>query len=252
MTSLLKELTPLARAGNPIDHRLLKQIPYFESIFKDKNLWPILTRMSGEGGIAHIELKEFRPGETIISKGTFDQMIYWIIKGSANVIALIKDHAKIIHKSEKGECIGELGVLRGAPRNTDVIAGRKGATVIEVDWAIAEKSHELGEHFFNLLTLHLADKLDKSYSKHIKTINNALNMVHEKTASLIEKNRNLAAILKENGINDVQSDIPEEQALSHAIANIRECLELLMFQENNNNLEELATWLKLKFSKNPS
>ncbi len=246
MPSLLTKLAPFAKANNPIDPTLLRQIPYFESAFTDRSLWPILTKLAGKDGIAHIELKEFRPGETIISEGKFDQMIFWIIKGSANVISLIKGHAKVIHKSKKGECLGELGVLRGAPRKNDVIAGEKGATAIEVDWAITEKSPEIGESFYNLLTLHMADKLDKSYSKHIKIITNAMNMIHEKTTSLIEKNRTLAAIIKDNGIDTVQQDISEEQALGQAIANIRESLDLLQIQESHNNLKELGTWFKQK------
>jgi CRP-like cAMP-binding protein len=246
MYSLHKNLTPLARAQNSIDPNLLQQIPYFESVFKDRSLWPILTRLSGKDGIAHIKLRVFKPGERIIAEGKFDQMIYWIIKGSANVISLIKGHAKIIHKSERGECLGELGVLRGAPRKNDVIAGHSGATAIEVDWAITGKSPELGKSFFTLLTLHMADKLDKSYSKHIKIINNAMNMIHEKTTTLVEKNRSLAAILAEHGIDAVQTDISDEEALSHAISNIKESLDLLQHQENYNNLKELGTWFELK------
>ena len=163
-STLIDRLRPLAHATKPIDHELLEQIPSFAEIFQDKELWPVLTRLSGSGGIAHIELKTYKPGETIIEKGQFDQMIYWIIGGTANVLVKIRNQPKIVHKSEAGECVGELGVLRGSPRTSNVVAGEQGATAIEIDWAIAEKDPELGKFFSNLLTINLADKLDKSSS----------------------------------------------------------------------------------------
>ncbi len=250
MPTLHDRLLPLAKATTPINPELLGNIPYFDSVFHDKELWPILTKLSGSGGIAHIELKEYGSGDKIISKGQFDQMIYWIVKGSANVLATIKNQSKIVHKSEVGECIGELGVLRGSPRTTDVVAGKLGVTLIEIDWAIAEKDPELGKFFFNLLTINLADKLDDAYSKHAKIIANAIDMINEKTSSLINRNKKLLAIIKKHDINiDLQDDCQQEQALSHAIENIKESLDLLKHQESHNNLKKMGTWFGVKIDK---
>jgi len=241
MSDILEKLLPFARAKNPLDPEFLEKIPYFSSIFLDKSLWPILVKMAGDDGIALIELKKYPPGKYIISKGRFDQMIYWVVDGEAHILGQIKDQEKVIHKAFKGECIGELGVIKGTPRNADVVAGDQGAIVVEIDWAITEKDPELGKYFYHLLTQHLADKLDKSYSKQLKIIANAIDIINEKTLHVIERNRTLTSLLEKNNISfDLQADIDQEEALTHAIANIRESLNLLKLQESQNNLEKLG------------
>ncbi len=237
----MKELRQFAKAKSPIEHTLLKKIPYFESIFSDEELWKVLVRISGDDGIAHFEHKKFEEGQKLISKGQFDQMIYWVLKGKALIISEIKGHPKVIHEARKGECIGELGVLRGVIRTADVVDGKGGVEVLELDWALTDKCTALGKNLYHLIALHLADKLDGAYDKQLKIIANSITILHEKTSQLIERNRELEKYLMEHSLIFEQAkEMDHEEALCKAIASIKESLSLLKIKENQNNLDKIG------------
>lgn len=239
--NLIKELAPFANAKAPVDPKLFKIIPYFATIFPDQGLWPYLARLSGDDGCAYIEYKRYEPGKKLIAKGQFDQMIYWVVEGSAQVVAKIKVQSKVIHEAKRGECLGELGVLKGIIRTADVVAGKNGVDVLEFDWAITEKSPNLGKYLFHLIALHLADKLENAYSKQLKIIANSILVLHEKTSQLIERNRELEQAMMEHSIMiDKEMHVDQEQALSHAIASIKESLSFLKLQESQDNLDKLG------------
>ncbi len=238
---LIEALKSHRKADNPIPPEILGHIPYFEEVFKEKEFWPVLVELAGSDGIAHIELKKFKQGETIIELGKFDQMIYWVIKGNTQVITKMGKQPKIIHTSKKGECIGELGVIKGLQRTAHVVAGKEGAELIEVDWAITDKDPELGKYFFHLLCLHLADKLDKSYARQIQIFARAIKVINERTASLIQQNKELLNLLRKNNISYTDKvKIDQDQALSIAISNIKETLSLLVDKENQGDLHKLG------------
>lgn len=241
ISSYMKDLTQYANARRPIDPKLLQNIPHFSDIFHNDNLWPILTRLSGDDGIAFIEHKQFQPGKRLIAKGQFDQMIYWVLAGRAHILGIINDQTKIVHKSRVGECIGALAVLRGTKRSADVVAGEEGVTVLELDWAMAEKNPQLGQELYHLIALNLADTLDNAYDTHLRIIANSLNFLREKTIQLIERNKKLERLLTANNIDigsELQAD--HDQALTHAIANIKESLALLEHQEDKYNLDRFG------------
>lgn len=234
-------LLQFAKAKTPIDPKLLGFIPYFTAIFTDRKLWDIIVRLSGDDGIAHLEHKGFEPGQKLIAKGQFDQRIYWILGGSAQIVSEIKGQSKVIHEARKGECIGELGVLRATIRTADVIAGKKGVDVLELDWAITEKSPALGKDFYHLIALNLADKLDCAYDKQLKIIANSIHILHEKTSQLIDRNRHLEKILEDHTIAfKPEHTVSQEEAVSHAIASLKESLLFLEIEENRNNLDKLG------------
>lgn len=241
LEQLIKDLAPLCRAKNPVDPASFKQIPHFTTIFPDLELWPMLASLSGDDGIAYIEHKKIAPGERLITRGKFDQMIYWILDGSLNIIAQIKGHAKIVHRARQGECVGELGVLRGAIRNADVVAGEQGVDVLELDWAITDKNAELGKDFHRLIALHLADKLDTAYSKELDIITNSITVLQQKTSQLIEKNRQLQKTLQQHHLSlGAQQDLDQTLMLGEAIANIRESLDLLQREEGKKALDKFG------------
>ncbi|MFZ5775401.1 MAG: cyclic nucleotide-binding domain-containing protein [Thermodesulfobacteriota bacterium] len=238
---LIKELAPLCRATNPVDPDCFRQVPHFDAIFPAKELWPVLVRLSGDDGIAYIERKQVKPGEKLISRGKFDQMIYWILGGSLNIVAEIKGHAKVVHRARQGECVGELGVLRGAIRNADVVGGEQGAEVLELDWAITDKNAELGKDFYQLIALHLADKLDNAYSKELEILVNSITILQQKTSQLIDKNRQLQKIVQKHHLAaDLQEDMDQTLMLGEAIANIRESLSLLQQREDRKALDRFG------------
>lgn len=238
---LIASLEQYARAKDPIDPELLKLIPHFTTIFPDRRLWPVIVKLSGFDGIAHFEKKEIKAGEKLIVEGRFDQMIYWILKGSAQVVIRVKGQSKVIHNTQAGECIGELGVLREAIRKADVVVGDGGAVVLELDWAITEKDSELGKYFYHLIALNLADKLDKAYDRQLHIISNSLKILHDKTTQLIERNRTLEELLAKYDITFASmSHADPEQALTQAIINLKESLSLLEQQEDRKNLDMLG------------
>ena len=113
--------------------------------------------------------------------------------------------------------------------------------MLEFDWAITEKSPVLGKYLYHLIALHLADKLDNAYGKQLKIIANSIQVLHEKTSQLIDRNRQLEQQLMEHSIMlDKELHIDQEQALSHAIASIKESLSLLKIQESKDNLDKIG------------
>jgi CRP-like cAMP-binding protein len=197
-----------------------------------------LVRLSGDDGVAYIEKKQFQPGHKMITQGRFDQMIYWLLTGEAQVVARIKGRPKIVHKALAGECIGAMAVIRGPVRSADVVTGSSGARVLELDWAITETTPELGKAFYHLIALNLADTLDTAYATHLTLIANAVQLLREKTGQLIDQNRKLERLLAKHQIligDDLQSD--PGLTLSQAIANLKESLSLLEQEEESTNLD---------------
>lgn len=239
---LIEKLSEHAKASHPINPRLLTKIPYFTRIFPYEELWSVLVKLSGDDGIAHFEKKRYEPGEKLISKGCFDQMIYWVLTGNAHVVTTIRNQPKVIHKSNPGECIGALGVLRGAVRNADVVSGENGVEVLELDWAITEKNPILSMNLYHLIALNLADELDGAYNMQLNIIANSIHILQDKTSQLIEKNRRLRRMLEEKGV-DIEEELETDQAqaLGIAIANIKESLSLLEMQVDLHNLNLLGT-----------
>lgn len=233
-----ESMQPIAKAITPIEPKLLKRIPYFQEIFPDEALWPLLVRLSGDDGVAYFEKKQFSPGQKMITQGKFDQMIYWVLSGEAHIVARIKERPKIVHKALAGECIGAMAVIKGTVRSADVVAGGGGARVLELDWAITDKTPELGQAFYRLIALNLADTLEHSYSTHLTLIANAVQMLREKTGQLIDQNRKLERLLAKHKImidEDQRGD--PDHSLGQAIANLKESLLLLEQQEENANVD---------------
>ncbi len=237
--AIVAALLTFARAENPVKAELLEIIPHFATVFPDKRIRALLPRLAGNDGIAYLELKRFKPGAKLIGKGQIDQMIYWVLEGQANIVTDINGQPKVIHNSTRGECFGALGVLRGAIRNADVVAGEKGVTVLELDWSLTDRNQELGKNLYHLIALNLADNLDKSYDKQLKIIGNSLNVLHERTFKLLEKSRKLELLLKQHHIDFENEDTDHSQALEQAIVTIRESLALLERQEQRRNLDKL-------------
>jgi len=231
---LIKELKRYAKAKNPIDANLLGKIPYFTDIFPDKKLWPVLVRLSKkdvitfENEIAYIEYKKYLEGDKLIIEGQSDQVICWILSGYANIVNTIKNKPKIIYKAEKGECVGEQTVLRGALRTADVVAGEKGVSVLRIDWSIIERSSELAKAFYHLFALNLTDKLNKVYKNQLKIITTSIKALLNEITDPIEKYRRLENLLKKDSIDfDSKTQINQNNYLAHVTANIKKSLALL-------------------------
>ena len=161
-------------ADNPIDYRLLEEIPFFEEVFSDdRELWEIIARISGNTGIAHIEDKKYRPGEKIVHEESLDQMVFWVVSGLAEAVREEFGKRRVVRQFKKGDCFGELTIIKAQPRTADVVAGKEGVRVLEVDWALADRCFELKALFTELLLKTIANKLEDSFGVPVRIIDEA-------------------------------------------------------------------------------
>jgi CRP-like cAMP-binding protein len=90
---------------------LLRRMPAFAGLDDAR-----LTDLFADKGLRY---REFRAGETIIREGDHDSWVYYLISGQARVLA---QEAEVAVLTTYGEIFGEMGPLRGRPRNASVVA----------------------------------------------------------------------------------------------------------------------------------
>jgi CRP/FNR family transcriptional regulator, cyclic AMP receptor protein len=91
---------------------LLRRMP----AFRDVAVPDIQELFSGEG---LLRFREYRAGETIIREGDSDSWVYHLVSGQVRVLT---QEAEVASLSGYGEVFGEMGPLRGRPRNASVVA----------------------------------------------------------------------------------------------------------------------------------
>ena len=72
-----------------------------------------------EGG-AECALREFAPGQRIITEGSFGNSFFILIRGSVN--ATLGPEALRLATLEKGSFFGEMTLISGLPRNASITA----------------------------------------------------------------------------------------------------------------------------------
>ena len=91
----------------------LRRVPLFEGLDPED-----LQRVA-MASIEHV----YPPGDAIMREGDFGDELVVIIEGSVRVVHLEPDGSeRLIRRYESGDHIGELAVLRAAPRAATVIA----------------------------------------------------------------------------------------------------------------------------------
>jgi len=71
----------------------------------------------------YLEKKDFQAGEKIISLGDTERSMFFLVKGSVDVIIPIsKERKKRLLTSTFGSMFGEMALIDGAPRSADIIA----------------------------------------------------------------------------------------------------------------------------------
>jgi CRP/FNR family transcriptional regulator, cyclic AMP receptor protein len=91
---------------------LLRRMPAFAELSPDD----IREIFHGKG---LLRFREYQPGETIIREGELDSWVYYLISGQVRVLS---QEAQVAVLSGYGEIFGEMGPLRGRPRNASVVA----------------------------------------------------------------------------------------------------------------------------------
>jgi len=165
-----------ASKGERIDPDMLKSMKYWEDCFvvdekltgaekkeADAALRELITDISGDSGIPALITKQFKPGQTIITSGQFDQCFIGIIEGEVEVVR--EGHVCAI--LGPGSWCGEIAIVNLSPRTADIKARHNSVTVVEVVSSIFEVPI-IGGMFWKLIGKALADKLHRSWSNETK------------------------------------------------------------------------------------
>jgi len=107
---------------------LLHRMPAFAHVPEPE----IHELFSGEG---LIRFREYRAGETIIREGENDSWVYHLISGQVRVLS---QEAEVATLGRYGEIFGEMGPLKGRPRNATVVAGTE-VTCLAVDLSLLDR-----------------------------------------------------------------------------------------------------------------
>jgi hypothetical protein len=123
-----------------IDPNALKTMKYWDDCFvvdekltgaekkeADAALRELITDISGDGGIPAIISKRFKPGETIITSGQFDQCFIGIIEGEVEVVR----DGHICAILEPGTWCGEIAIVNLSPRTADIRARHNSVTAMK-------------------------------------------------------------------------------------------------------------------------
>jgi HEAT repeat protein/ATP/ADP translocase len=112
------EMPDTTRTLGDLDTMLfLRRVPLFESLEPED-----LQRIAA-AAVEHL----YPAGETMVHEGEVGDELIVIVEGSVRVVHVNADGTeRLIHRYEAGDHIGELAVLREAPRAATVIAGDAG------------------------------------------------------------------------------------------------------------------------------
>jgi CRP-like cAMP-binding protein len=91
---------------------LLRRMPAFSELPTED----ILEMFQGK---RLLRFREYKAGETILREGDRDSWVYYLISGQVRVLS---QEAQVAVLSGYGEIFGEMGPLRGRPRNATVVA----------------------------------------------------------------------------------------------------------------------------------
>lgn len=90
---------------------------------------------------------EYRPGETIIDEGKYDNWVFWLIEGR---IDIVKTAVTVATFQRVGDMFGEMGILEGDARSASVIACTP-TTCLTIDMSILDHpdiKHKISQEAF--------------------------------------------------------------------------------------------------------
>jgi uncharacterized protein len=130
-----------------------------------------LTRTQMQSVLLTKPLKSFEAGTVLFHKGDPSDSMYALVSGEMDILnPLTQDAAnpdygthKRINTLKSGDLLGEMGLLRNAPRSATAIATRPGE-LLQIDWKMIERLHWLyppiSQKFFRNLMNILCDRVE--------------------------------------------------------------------------------------------
>jgi len=116
-------------------------------------------------------LKQFEAGQVVFHQGDQSDIMYVVISGQLNVVEYNQDKSpaqthdiqKLITKLHIGDMVGEMGLLRSAPRSATVMAG-KDSELLQINWKMIKRLQWLypptAQKFLFNLMIRLCDRLE--------------------------------------------------------------------------------------------
>jgi len=116
-------------------------------------------------------LKKFEAGQIVFQQGDQSDIMYVVISGQLNVVEYNQDKGpsqtygiqKLISKLHIGDVVGEMGLLRSAPRSATVMAS-KDTELLQINWKMIQRLQWLypptAQKFLFNLMIRLCDRLE--------------------------------------------------------------------------------------------
>ena len=116
-------------------------------------------------------LKQFQAGQVVFHQGDQSDIMYVVISGQLNVVeydqgksqAQMHGIQKLITKLHIGDMVGEMGLLRSAPRSATVMAN-KDSELLQINWKMIQRLQWLypptAQKFLFNLMINLCDRLE--------------------------------------------------------------------------------------------
>jgi diguanylate cyclase (GGDEF)-like protein len=116
-------------------------------------------------------LKKFEAGQVVFYQGDQSDIMYVVISGELNVVeysqdkirAQAHDIQKLITKLHIGDSVGEMGLMRNAPRSATVMASKE-SELLQVNWKMIQRLQWLypptAQKFLFNLMIRMCDRLE--------------------------------------------------------------------------------------------
>ncbi|MBT8352068.1 MAG: cyclic nucleotide-binding domain-containing protein, partial [Deltaproteobacteria bacterium] len=116
-------------------------------------------------------LKKYEAGQVVFYQGYQSDIMYVVISGELNVVGYNQDKSpaqthdiqKLITKVHIGDMVGEMGLLRNAPRSATVMASKE-SELLQINWKMIQRLQWLypptAQKFLFNLMIRLCDSLE--------------------------------------------------------------------------------------------
>jgi len=133
--------------------------------------------------LASSRIREYDPGETLITEGETDPWVYMLLSGKLSVR---KDGESVTVLDSVGEVIGELAAVGTGKRSASVVAESK-VICLAVDWSFVDTLDEKEKHacclvIYRLFVNILSERVKKT-TQQLARVENELKELRRRTSS---------------------------------------------------------------------
>jgi len=115
------------------------------------------------------KVRQYEPGEEIISQGSFDNWVYFLLSGE---VKIVRDKERIEELRRTGDIFGEMCIIDGEPRSASVYAIGKveclATDVSFIDSLFGEDKLAFSAVFYQILAETLAQRLRETSAELVR------------------------------------------------------------------------------------